>query len=476
MTEKRFGRQEPTVGFTLPYIETKGNEAIEMYERTGRTALDWQRALIFDVMATDSEGLWTHSKFGYSVPRQNGKNEVIAIREIYGLLNGERIIHTAHRTSTSRTAWERLSALLEAMGIHEKSAEHPDGFRSGKSKGQEFIEMPENLGAGRIWFRTRTTTGGLGETFDLLVVDEAQEYQEDQDSALKYTIAASENPQTIMLGTPPTAYSSGTLFVKYREKVLRGEERYSGWAEWSVQNMTDVNDTAAWYETNPSLGYRLKERTIESEIGEDNIDFNIQRLGLWLRYNQKSEYTEAQWKASELPCLPSFKGAMMVGVKFSMDGNSCLSIALKTAEGGTFVESIGCRSEREGVGWIINFLMHADYAKVFVDGKSSVNILEDAMKHAKLKGFNAIKVAEFSEANATFEQAMHSKEVLHMEQPSLMRAVSNCEKRAIGTGGAFGYKSIKVGVDVGLLDSALMAFWAANKFDTTKKKRSQFGY
>lgn len=34
-------------------------------------------------------------------------------------------------------------------------------------------------------FRTRTSTDGLDEGFDLLVIDEAQEYTEDQESALK---------------------------------------------------------------------------------------------------------------------------------------------------------------------------------------------------------------------------------------------------------------------------------------------------
>ncbi|NLY87361.1 MAG: hypothetical protein GX083_02280 [Clostridiales bacterium] len=33
-------------------------------------------------------------------------------------------------------------------------------------------------------FRTRSSKGGLGEGFDLLVIDEAQEYTDDQESAI----------------------------------------------------------------------------------------------------------------------------------------------------------------------------------------------------------------------------------------------------------------------------------------------------
>lgn len=223
MAEKRRGRQTPTVGFTLPYTASKGAEAIKLYNMTGRTAQEWQELLLEDMLAVNDDGLWVHTRFGYSVPRQNGKNEVVAIRELYGLTQGERILHTAHRTSTSRSAWERLIFLLESIGITEKSAANPDGYTSGKSKGQEFIFLSEADGGGRIQFRTRTTTGGLGETFDLLVIDEAQEYQDDQESALKYTIVSSDNPQTIFLGTPPTPYSSGTIFPKIRQKTLCGE-------------------------------------------------------------------------------------------------------------------------------------------------------------------------------------------------------------------------------------------------------------
>ena len=116
-------------------------------------------------------------KFGFSVPRQNGKNEVVAIRELDGLKKGEKILHTAHRTTTSGTAFNRLLSIMEDMGLEE--GEH---YTKIKAIGRESIVF---IGGGKIDFRTRTTTGGLGESFDLLVIDEAQEYTDDQESALK---------------------------------------------------------------------------------------------------------------------------------------------------------------------------------------------------------------------------------------------------------------------------------------------------
>ncbi|MDK8133824.1 terminase, partial [Aerococcus urinae] len=77
------------------------------------------------------------------------------------------------------------------------------------------------------------------------------EYTAEQESALKYTVTDSENPMTIMCGTPPTMVSTGTVFASYRKKVLAGNSEYSGWAEWSVEKIHDINDMDAWYLTNP---------------------------------------------------------------------------------------------------------------------------------------------------------------------------------------------------------------------------------
>lgn len=477
MNEKRYGRQEPTVGFTLAYDKTKGPDAIDLYEKSGRTAMDWQKNLIYDMLAYGDDELWTHTRCGYSVPRQNGKNEVVAIRELYAIMNGQRVLHTAHRTSTSRAAWERLTTILDAMGIGEKCADNPTGYRSGKSKGQEFVEMSEEYGGGKINFRTRTTTGGLGETYDLLIIDEAQEYQDDQDSALKYTIASSDNPQTIYLGTPPTPYSSGTLFVKLRKDILTGKRKNSMWAEWAVEQQTDVNDTDAWYETNPSLGHKLTERAIEDEIGEDTVDFNIQRLGLWIEYNLQSAITKNEWNETLINKLPNLTGHLCVGVKYGKDGmNISMSVACKTTDGRTFHETLGCRPTREGNDWIIAFLKSIEgrYSKVVMDGSQGREAMTLALKDAKLKPMHGITAGEFISANAKFETALYRKEICHMEQPAVTQIVTNCEKRAIGSSGGFGYKSIKLGADIGILDSIILAVWGVDEFKPPAKQKISY--
>lgn len=464
---KRIGRQTPTKSKILPFKKTLSNEAIELYQKSKRTAYEWQKNLLDAILAVNDESLWVHMKFGFSVPRQNGKNEVVAMRELIGLIRGERILHTAHRTTTSATAFNRLLEIMEDMGLEEG-----EDFTKIKAIGREHIQL---IGGGKIDFRTRTSTGGLGESFDLLVIDEAQEYTDDQESALKYTIAASPNPQTILIGTPPTPISSGTVFTNLRNATLEGNNEDVGWAEWSVEEQSDVRDVDLWYQTNPSLGLRLTERTIRSEVGDDDLDFNVQRLGLWIRYNQKSVISQNEWEELKVDKLPKLRGKLFVGIKYGHDGtNVAMSIAVKTVDGDIFVESIDCQSVRNGNAWIIAFLKQADIQEVVIDGASGQNILASEIKDARIKKPILPTVKEIIVANSTFEQGLFQQTIKHRGQPSLSQVVTNCEKRNIGSSGGFGYRSQIEGNDIALMDSIILAFWAASNSKPPKRQKISY--
>ena len=457
----RLGRQTPTSSLILPYKTTKYKEAEFLYNKSKNTLREWQSLQIKDIMAVNEQGLWVHSKYGYQVSRRNGKGEVLIAREIWGLVNGEKILHTAHQTATSRSAWERLGVALSDIGIPYKST---------KMYGCETIRIEET--GGRIQFRTRTSKSGLGEGYDLLVIDEAQEYTIDQESALKYTVSASENPQTILCGTPPTATSSGTVFEKMRNATLQGQGVNCGWAEWSVDSMKEPTDKDAWYQTNPSLGQGLTERAIEDEITSDKIDFNIQRLGFWLKYNQKSSVSTREWENLKIDVEPKFKGKLYIGIKFSMVDTVSLSVAIRTKDDRIYLEGIDCRETKEGLGWLINFVERMDknsLGGIWIDGVGKPQILSDEYKELRIK-HKILKLNDVILANSQFEQALFEKEICHNAQPSMVQIVTNCEKRAIGTRGGFGYKSLKEEYDISLMDSIILAHYGCKN---TIEKSSQ---
>lgn len=466
--EVRFGNQYPTQSVILPYTETKYLEAIELYTKTKRKCYEWQHNILKDIMAVDENGLWAHQKFGYSIPRRNGKTEIVYMLELWALENGLSTLHTAHRISTSHSSYEKLKKYLEDSGYVEG-----EDFNSIKAKGQERLELYETGGV--IQFRTRTSSGGLGEGFDFLVIDEAQEYTTEQESALKYTVTDSANPMTVMCGTPPTPVSSGTVFTHYRDNTLAGKSRYSGWAEWSVEDIKDIHDIEAWYHSNPSMGYHLNERKIEAELGEDKLDHNVQRLGYWPKYNQKSAISEREWKALKVNRLPVLKGKLFVGIKYGNDGaNVAMSIAVKTLSGKIFIEAIDCQSIRNGNQWIINFLKKANVEKVVIDGQSGQGILAAEMKDFKLKAPILPTVKEIINANSRWEQGIFQKSFCHADQPSLTASATNSEKRNIGSSGGFGYKSQFDDMDICLMDSALLAHWACSNNKAKKKQQIRY--
>ena len=466
MARKKYGNQIPTQAVLLPFVKKRSlaKEAIEIYEKTGLSCYTWQKKLLEPVMALDKKGLWVHQKFGYSIPRRNGKSEILYIVELWALHKGLNILHTAHRISTSHSSFEKMKKNLEKMGYVDG-----EDFNSIRAKGQERIELYATGGV--IQFRTRTSNGGLGEGFDILVIDEAQEYTTEQESALKYTVTDSENPITILCGTPPTPVSSGTVFSKFREACLFGRAKYSGWCEWSVPEERDINDVEAWYQSNPSMGYHLDERKIEAELGDDKLDHNVQRLGFWPKYNQKSAISETEWEALRIEEIPKFKGQLFAGIKYGQDGtNVALSISVKTDYGDIFTEAVDCQSVRNGNDWIVSFLKKANVAQIVIDGASGQKVLYDELREYGIKNVILPTVKEIIVANAMWEQGIYQKTICHSGQPSLSKVVTNCDKRNIGSNGGFGYRSHFDDVDISLMDSALLAHWACA---TAKPKRVQ---
>ena len=241
--------------------------------------------------------------------------------------------------------------------------------------------------------------------------------------------------------------------------------------------MSDIHDINLWYETNPSLGIRLAERTIEAELGETDakkIDFNIQRLGLWIRENQQSAILKPDWDKTLVHKLPEFTGKMHVGIKYAKAGESVsVAIAVKTKDARIFVEVVNRLMVRDGIDWIIGFLQKnkSKIYKVIVDGDNGKEIIEDAMKAHKLKGCIIPKVQDIKKANATFEKLIYDRILCRMEQPSLTQVVTNCTKRAIGSNGGFGYQAIYENMDISLLDSVMLASWSATEHPDPKPQR-----
>ena len=171
--------------------------------------------------------------------------------------------------------------------------------------------------------------------------------------------------------------------------------------------------------------------------------------------------------------LPEFEAhELFVGVKFGKDGtNAAMAIAAKTKLKKIFVEVIDCRPVRDGVEWIVDWISQAqNIRKVAIDGANGQNLIAQRMKEAKLLKPILPTVKEIIDANIYFEQAVFSKNLVHMGQEELANVAGNCEKRNIGSHGGFGYSAQKPDAEIALLDSVILAHWLAH---TSKERKKQ---
>lgn len=160
------------------------------------------------------------------------------------------------------------------------------------------------------------------------------------------------------------------------------------------------------------------------------------------------------------------------GVKFAKtSGNVSLACAVRTADKKIFVEALDCRPVRDGLDWIIAFLRNPHAEKVVIDGAAGAPLLLQHMKDAEIRCKAVLpKVSDVIEVNALFEQNLFAGQICHAAQPSLVQAITNCEHRAIGAGGGFGYASILENADVSLLEAVTLAHWVCAN---TKEKKKQ---
>ena len=111
MTSKKRSRsvsQSPVVHVAPAWDKTYGDIASKFAADYGLVPDVWQEMVLDDWLA-ETNGQWSGLTCGISVPRQNGKNVLLEVRELFGLVGrGERILHTAHEVKTAAKHFKRF--------------------------------------------------------------------------------------------------------------------------------------------------------------------------------------------------------------------------------------------------------------------------------------------------------------------------------------------------------------------------------
>lgn len=448
--------QLPLVSHVPPAADlTDAEDAIDLGSRYGLTLDEWQETVLRSWLGRRRDGKWAANRAGLAVPRQNGKNAAVEVRELFGLVFlGEKWLHSAHEVKTARKAFVRLASFFENPRQYPELADlvEPGGIR--KTNGQEAIVLTNG---GSVEFVARSKSSGRGFTVDGILLDEAQELTDEALAALLPTKSASPlgNPQTIYTGTPPGPKVSGEVFTRMHEQGHAGKDKRLSWLEWGAAKDADLDDRNAWARANPALGIRLSlDEIIDERAQFDDADFGRERLGWWDDAEQADNgLSVASWNAlADASAAPS--GRIVLGVDVA-PGHAAASI---TAVGDNVLELI---ERRPTAAWLperVAELQRRHGAVVAYDPAGPVGALVPDFTKAGVE-LTPVEGKDSVRAVGWLIAAVAERSFVHRGEPEFVAAVAGAKRRAVGDGHKWSRKDSSV--DITPLVAATVALWVA---------------
>ena len=441
---------------------------------------EWQRLVMDCWLGKDEDGKYNVTSAGLSLPRQNGKNVCLEAREFFGLVvNGEKILHTAHQVRTSKKSFRRLASMF----TDKRHPEVTDLVKSIRyTNGEESIEL---LNGGSIEFSARSRQAARGfDGISLVVYDEAQELTDDQVEAIMATLSASATGtrQLIYTGTPPYPGCPGDVFRRRRTACIDEPGKHDCWHEWSVaaDGVHDINveDTNLWYMANPALGIRLDEEFTAEEMRSMSKDgFARERLGWWtpvVKHELDYAIDRAKWESCKSE-LPKPEGKTAYGIKFSADGSMvALCGAVIPDAGPARISLIETQPTGRGIGWIADWL-NERYSKaccVVIDGRNGVDVLVERIADTwKIKG-SVVRPStkDMIAATGTLINEINEGTITWFYlQEALNESAVTSTKRSVGGGWCLG------GDNSIPIEAASLALWGARNSKRNPNKKMRIG-
>lgn len=242
---------------------------------------EWQELVVQSAMGERSDATWAAKRVGLSVPRQNGKSQLLVSRALAGaLLFGERkIVISAHQQDTARESFSKLLELIEADAngwLRERV--RPNGIMQALNR-----EAVRFRNGATIQFKARSGSGSRGFSSDCLMLDEAQILSQRAWVSINSTMSAMPNPQVWLLGTPPTPEDDGAVFGAIRGAAHKGTATSTAWLEWAADPQADPALEETRWSANPAWNVRINHEVVQGEFETYPADrFALDRLGIWL--------------------------------------------------------------------------------------------------------------------------------------------------------------------------------------------------
>lgn len=480
----RKGNQKPTFSTVGRWSYTDGEYAANMFGDYGIGFYESQRYELHVFLARNDDGGYAAKTICISKPRQNGKSFAARFYAIWmAAIEGKHVLFSAHHGKTVRKMFKEIRNFIENTTDFYTMLKPKNGIYA--AAGTEGIYFVDEYGndAGLIEFQTRTNSAARGETYQVIIVDEAQELTAEQLEALKPTTIAADDaekvdsdPQMIYLGTPPNPKCVGTEFRRWHDEAHSDKESSIWWMEWAVDEIPDMSDRKAVMElvylTNPAMGYRIKESTMYDVMDTMSADgFARECLGWWTSVALLIEtvINAELWNACKVD-NPRKDGLLVYAVKFSPDGaTGALAACYKPDDGVPFVYVVDVKSLSHGIGWFVDNLAPraGKAAQIVIDGQSNAQNLNERLiaEGVSTKTIIRPQTRDVIAACSTLVNAVKERKVTHYGQPALNDSATKTKRRRIGNNGGFGFESTDE-ASAELIEACALAYWGAM---TTKR-------
>lgn len=471
-----------------------GEDAVELARDYGLDLDPWQELVVRTWLGTKPDGTWAASRCGCSVPRQNGKNSILEAVELYLIVGlGYKVLHTAHEGKTSRKAFQRIGEFFT------NPREYPQLYamvtKHHSSTGSEIIEL--NNG-GSVEFIARTRSSGRGFTADVLVMDEAQELNDEQLGTLNPTISAGphNNPLQIYTGTPPTEPERGLVWWRIKnhaDRTLDPDDPFwdttLAWLEWSIKAeidedngdlmIPDLDDQEIWWWTNPAYKIRINEGVVLGERGAmEEATFARERCGMWSPEGQLQVIPDALWKICGSPDDAPESGPIVYAVDINPEQTWATIVACRRLRGQLHTVVMEAGSCTNGTDWIIRWLNDPKRVQqlVVVDAQSPAASLIPTLLHKRNeKKLLTTTTQEFTRACGGYLSLLKANRkkgdssnpgihyTTHHDQKLMNDAIKAATKRKIGAEGGWGWNRIDRTSDITPIVAASLATYAMEK-------------
>jgi phage terminase large subunit-like protein len=451
----------PRLRLAPDYVSSDGPLANRLAAAYGLTPDGWQASAVVDMLGRKADGKIAAPRVGVTVPRQNGKNAILEVVEVYKMaMQGRRVLHTAHEVKTAMQAFKRLLWFFDNPSMFPELAALVDG----KPRLQNGAEAIFLTNGGSFQLVARSKGSGRGFSADDLICDEAQDLAEEKYAALMPIISASDDPQIILTGTPPSPKVDGAVWTRFRDAGVEGTDPRLCFLEWSADEGCDLDDRAMWAQANPALGERLTlDFTADERASMDDETFARERLGMWGTSASRRVISVERWAALANPESIT-DGPVAFAVAVSAD-EACASIGMAgwASDGRRQLEWITPPEAGVDAGpldWLVPTAVAINKAQQprcwIIDRTSTASRFVDPLRAA---GCTVIEVGvnEYANACGTVLDEAKSGALVHLDQPTLNFALGVASKRSSGTEGKWRWQRRGSDADITPLDACTLA-------------------